>query len=44
MLKALIEINILAEFLKGLNNVGHLWVGKTTKVGEKLNYLLLSIR
>lgn len=42
--KALIEINVLAEFLKGLNNVGHLWVCKMTKLGEKLNYLLLSIR
>lgn len=36
MPKALIEINVLAEFLKGLNNVGHLWVCKMTKLGEKL--------
>lgn len=44
MPKALIEINVLAGFLKGLNNVGHLWLCKMTKLGEKLNYLLLSIR
>lgn len=39
MLKALIEINVAAEFLKRLNNVGHLWGCKMTKLGGKLNYL-----
>lgn len=35
MLKALIEINVPAEFLEGLNNVGHWWVCKMIKIRKE---------
>lgn len=35
VLKALIEINVPAEFLEGLNNVGHWWVCKMIKIRKE---------